>query len=260
MPRHHADQEHDLVCDHSGAHDAALARLIGTPGLSWSERQVSIASITIETVLVATGCSPQRLRRSFATPLEGFEQVNRWMFVCVAYDPVAMFLVDAAIAMERRRKGGRRESEIRGPRRDDRRPVDRRRSPQAQPQRPRGRAPPRRFRRFQERSALGRGAAGRHREAGGEIPALVHAGADGRLELRVHQAQLYLHGHGHVAPTPRCAPKGDTRPPRCSPGTPSGPIKQVAEGARKRRAGQQTAERIWNEQQHGIRNGRRPSH
>lgn len=24
----------------------------------------------------------------------------------------------------------------------------------------------------------------------------VHAGADGRLVLRVHQAQLYLHGHG----------------------------------------------------------------
>jgi hypothetical protein len=26
-----------------------------------------------------------------------------------------------------------------------------------------------------------------------------------------------------VVPTPRCAPKGDTSPPRCSPGTPSGP-------------------------------------
>jgi hypothetical protein len=126
---------------------AALAHLIGTPGLSWSERQVSIAFITAETVLVATGCSPQRLRRSFATPLERFEQVNRWMFVFVrmAYDPVAMFLVEVAIAMERRRKGGRRESETRDPRREDRRPVGLRRSPQAHPQRPRGRALPRRF-------------------------------------------------------------------------------------------------------------------
>jgi hypothetical protein len=37
------------------AKTAALARLIGTPGLSWSDRQVSIAFITAATVLVATG-------------------------------------------------------------------------------------------------------------------------------------------------------------------------------------------------------------